>query len=112
MVHNLTHLTTLRTETEKNDVDNHRCRSAVTTLRTCRQFLSTVEKRLYSVGSCRWMSDESKMGCRYSHERCTLIHSSSTSDTVLSVSAHLPRHTTTHTDDTCYRHWHGKRQPA
>jgi hypothetical protein len=34
-----------------------------------RQFLSTVAKRLYSVGSCYWMSPDEKMGSRYIHAR-------------------------------------------
>jgi hypothetical protein len=53
-----------------------------------RQLRSTVMKRLASVGSCFWMSSESKMGCRYSHERCTASHSSMTSDTHDSVLSH------------------------
>ena len=52
-----------------------------------RQFLSTVAKRLYSVGSCFWMSELEKMGSRYIQLRCTLSHSSSTSAQVLSVAA-------------------------
>lgn len=39
--------------------------------------------------TCFWMSGESNMGCRYSQDRCTFIHSSNTSDTRFSVSDQL-----------------------
>mmetsp|Transcript_2002 Transcript_2002/g.6656 ORF Transcript_2002/g.6656 Transcript_2002/m.6656 type:complete len:226 (+) Transcript_2002:1329-2006(+) len=53
-----------------------------------RHVRSTLAKRLPSVGSWRMMSSDEKIGSRYIHARCTLIHSSMTSEMSVSVFSH------------------------
>mmetsp|Transcript_22095 Transcript_22095/g.52450 ORF Transcript_22095/g.52450 Transcript_22095/m.52450 type:complete len:264 (+) Transcript_22095:8956-9747(+) len=55
---------------------------------SCRQVASTCLKRLPSVGSCRMMSSESKIGCKYIHAFWHFNHSSKVSDTRMSRAFH------------------------
>mmetsp|Transcript_5337 Transcript_5337/g.17249 ORF Transcript_5337/g.17249 Transcript_5337/m.17249 type:complete len:205 (-) Transcript_5337:2553-3167(-) len=53
------------------------------------KFWSTRRNCTVSLGSCFWMSGALKMLSRYIHERCTVSHSSSVSDTSASLRSHV-----------------------